>query len=584
MAEERIIGFNLGSQHVAGAVFTKTAAGGLALNRFERVDMVGDPGAEGQQIGQIKMALTGLVGNLKAKGSTARLVMSGQPVFIRFVKLPPLDMDQVDQIVEFEAQQQVPFPINEVVWNYQLMGEPGDIDVEVLLAAIKSDELGEIDKAVQGSGLKSAGAEVAPLALYNAFRFNYADIEGTTLIIDIGARTTNLIFVEGSKMFLRTIKIGGIDLTRAIAKEFNVDFNDAERRKIADGFVALGGPYADHEDPVIAGISKVIRNSLTRLHSEIMRTTTFYRSQQGGSAPDVALLSGATAGLPFIREFFAEKLNIPVDYFNALRNVTVAGSVDRDDLATKAHTLGELVGTALSAIGEVPVNLELAPVSVRAAKAFAKRKPYLLVASLTGAALLGGVGVWYGKAAALAAEKSAQLEETASALESHSKDISSLKDQLSEIETKKDPYFQAVTSRAYWTTVFNDLSQRMDSDLMWITILEPLAAGEAVTASLAGEASAGTTPVAPAAPGQAPEQKMIDTIRIVGLYRGNARGADIVVDYLTNLRESPYFDLKDKSTSDILIEAENFTPGTKYAGRWEMKLPLPENGRIPFTK
>lgn len=584
MAEERITTFNLGSQHVAGAVFSRTAAGGLSLNRFERIDLIGDPGAEGQQIGQIKMALTGLVGSFKAKGTTPRLVISGQPVFIRFVKLPPLDIDQVDQIVEFEAQQQVPFPINEVVWNYQLMGEPGDPDVEVLLAAIKADELDEIDRAVQGAGLKATGAEVAPLALFNAFRFNYADIEGTTLIIDIGARTTNLIFVEGRKMFLRTIKIGGIDLTRAIAKEFNVDFNDAERRKIADGFVALGGPYADHEDPVIAGISKVIRNALTRLHSEIMRTTNFYRSQQGGSAPEIALLSGASAALPFIREFFAEKLNIPIDYFNALRNVTVSGGVNREAVAAQAHTLGEVVGAALAGSGEVPAELELAPVSVKAARQFARRKPYLLVASFTGAAILGGLGLWYTKAGDLARQKTESLEQDAGSLERHSEAISGLGQQLSEIEAKKAPYVQAITNRAYWTLMFNDLSQRMDSDLMWITVLEPMAGGESVTDAM----SAGAAPVSPAAqpapvPGSPKEQKMIDTIRVVGLYRDNARGGDIVVDYLMNLRESPFFDLKDLNTNDI-SKVDQIPSGAAYAGRWEMKLRLPEQARIPYTK
>lgn len=583
MADERIITFNLGSQHVAGAVFTRTAAGGLSLNRFERVDMLGDPGAEGQQIGQIKMALTGLGGTLKCKGVEPQIVISGQPVFIRFVKLPPLDSDQVEQIVEFEAQQQVPFPINEVVWNYQLMGAADDPDVEVLLAAIKSDELDEIDQAVQASGFKGTGAEVAPMALFNAFRFNYADVDGTTLIIDIGARTTNLIFVEGDKMFLRTIKIGGIDLTRAIAKEFNVDFNDAERRKIADGFVALGGPYADHEDPVIAGISKVIRNSLTRLHSEIMRTTNFYRSQQGGSAPQIALLSGATAALPFIREFFAEKLNIPIDYFNALRNVTVAGGVDRDQISTQAHTLGELVGAALSGSGDVPVKLDLAPVSVRSAKQFSKRKPYLLVASLTGAAILGGIGFWYQKAGDLAGQKTAGMESDVEALEAHSQAIADLKKQLTTLEAKKDPYFQAVTNRAYWTLVFNDLSQRMDSDLMWITTMEPMSGGEPVMEKATSDL-AGSLPVGPASTGAPKEQKMIDTIRVVGLYRSNIRGGDIVVDYLTNLRESTFFDLKDKSTADILKEVENFPANTKYAGRWEMLLTLPEGTRIPFTK
>ena len=585
MAEERITTINLGSQHVAGAMFRKTPTGGLSLAAYHRADLVGEPGPEGQQSPQLKAALSEVVGALKAKGSEPGVVISGQPVFIRFVKLPPLDIDQVDQIVEFEAQQQVPFPINEVVWNYQLMGIPDDPDVDVLLAAIKKDELAEVDDTIAEAGLKSTGVGVAPMALFNSFRYNYADIEGTTLLIDIGARTTNLIFIEGSKMFLRTIKIGGVDLTRAIAKEFNVDFTDAEQRKIADGFVALGGPYADHEDPVIAGLSKVIRNSLTRLHSEIMRTTNFYRSQQGGSAPELALLSGATVGLPFMREFFAEKLNIPIDYFNALRNVTVGGGVDSDAIATQAHTLGELVGAGLAEVGEVPVELSLVPESVKKAQDFQKRKPALVVALIALAGLLGGVGFWYTKAAEIASAKSSALENKESELAERSEGIKELKNELIAIEAKKDPYVEAVTSRAYWTAVFNDLSQRMDTDLMWITVLEPLANGQPVVDSFAADAanlgqSGGS--IQSSDPGSAEEgDLMVDTVRVSGLYRQNDRGADIVVDYLSNLRESTFFDLKDRSTNELLKKAD---PVVQYSGAWEMELPLPENMRIRYTK
>ena len=527
------------------------------------------------------MALSEVVGVLKAKGNASRLVVSGHPIFIRFVKLPPLDLEQVDQIVEFEAQQQVPFPINEVVWDYQLMGIPDDPEVEVLLAAVKEDELNEIDAMVAASGIKTTGATVAPIELFNAFRFNYADLEGTNLLIDIGARTTNLIFVESGKAFIRTIKIGGSDISRAIAKEFDVSFQDAEQRKIADGFVALGGPYADHEDPVIAGVSKVIRNSLTRLHSEVMRTTNFYRSQQGGSAPELALLSGASISLPFIREFFAEKLNIPIDYFNGLRNVPLGKKLSREEMSEKAHTLGELVGAALSANGKAPLQIELAPAGVTAANELKKRKPFLLVSALSLAALFAGLGFWYSKAATLAAAKSGDLATTAAELEDHSKAIGDLKDRLEDIEKKKEPYVAAAFARAYWTAVFNDLSSRMDSDLMWITILEPLSGGTPVMGAI--EANSGAS-LAGQPGAESGGQGMIDALQISGLYRENERGPDVVVDYLEELKKSPYFDVEGKTNNELLPEASYGPSGAQYAWDWKMVLPLPENARIPFTK
>ena len=342
----------------------------------------------------------------------------------------------------------------------------------------------------------------------------------------------------------------------------------------------LGGPYADHEDPVIAGVSKVIRNSLTRLHSEVMRTTNFYRSQQGGKAPEIALLSGASVSLPFIREFFAEKLNIPIDYFNGLRNVSLGKKLSQEELSGRAHTLGELVGAALSASGRAPLQIELAPAAVRAARELKKRKPFLLVSAFGVAALLAGLGFWHGKAAALAEEKSADLAAKTAELEDRARAIGDLKKKLEKIEEKKEPYVATAFARAYWTAVFNDLSNRMDSDLMWITILEPLSGGVPVMGTLNLES--GAPP--PAGQPVPEEKKMIDAFRIAGLYRENDRGPDVVVDYLEKLKKSPYFDLEGKTNSELLPKANYGPSGSQYAWDWEMVLPLPENARIPFTK
>ncbi|NDF37219.1 MAG: hypothetical protein EB156_05475, partial [Euryarchaeota archaeon] len=447
---------------MTGAVFSKIGGGGLRLDRIERREFVGDPADDDSRQSQASSALKEIVASLKAKGAKATYVVSSFPVLMKFASLPALDGAQVDQIVEFEAQQQVPYPINEVVWGYQLTGDADDIEVEVVLAAVKAEEINEIDEIVLGSGLKSQGAEVSPVALYNALRFNYGDVEEATLLVDIGSRTTDMIFMEGGKLFIRTVKIGGADITRAISKEFGADFSQADQRKVADGFVALGGAYADHEDPEIAGISKVVRNSLTRLHSEIMRTITFWRSQQGGSAPSFVLLSGATAGLPFIREFFAEKLNLPVDHFNAFRNVTVAGSADPEMVSQVAHTLGELVGSALSQAGEVPVDIELIPESVQKEKDLNKRKPALILAMLALAASLGALGFFFTKGAELANDKSTEISKKASDLEEQNSKIEDLKGDIARLESQKEPFVDAVTHRSYWVRMFNYLGEKME--------------------------------------------------------------------------------------------------------------------------
>jgi len=580
MADDRIIALNVGSQQVTGAVFSKTGGGGLRLDRVERRDFVGDPADEDTRNSQGAAALKEIVGALKAKGARTTYVVSSFPVLIKFASLPALDGEQVDQIVEFEAQQQVPYPINEVVWGFQLTGDPDDIEVEVVLAAVKSEELSEIDDLVIGAGLKSMGAEIAPVALYNALRFNYPDVEGTTLLVDIGARTTDMIFMEGGKLFIRTVKIGGGDITRAIAKEFGTQFVEADQRKQNDGFVALGGPYADHEDPEIAGMSKVVRNSLTRLHSEVMRTINFYRSQQGGSAPDMVLLSGATAGLPFIREFFAEKLNLPVDHFNPFRNVTVSSKADPESVSASAHTLGELVGSALSQIGEVPVDIELIPESVQREKDLQRRKPALMVSVVAVAAFLGALGFFFSKGAAIASEKAFDIEGKAEALTEYNEEIEDLKSEIERIDGQKRPYVEAIRHRVYWVRVFNYLGQKMQNDLMFMTVLEPLSDSQPVIQdkeSALMAISEGT-------------EATIDAFAIEGLWRENPDGSEVVYDYFKGLKQDAesedarsFFALDGVDIGDV-IEVDAGTSDDRYAYPFRMVLPLPEENQVKFTK
>jgi type IV pilus assembly protein PilM len=581
MADDRIIAFNIGSQQITGAVFSKTGGGGLRLDRIERREFIGDPADEDTRSSQSAAALKEIVTSLKAKGAKTTYVVSSFPVLMKFASLPALDGSQVDQIVEFEAQQQVPYPINEVVWGYQLTGDADDIEVEVVLAAVKADELNEIDEVVLGSGLRSMGAEVAPVALYNALRFNYGDVEDTTLLVDIGARTTDMIFMEGGKVFIRTVKIGGADITRAIAKEFGADFTSADQRKVNDGFVALGGAYADHEDPEIAGISKVVRNSLTRLHSEIMRTITFYRSQQGGGAPAFVLLSGSTSGLPFIREFFAEKLNLPVDYFNAFRNVTVAGSADQELVSANAHTLGEVVGSALSQAGEVPVDIELIPESVQKAKDLNQRKPALILALLCLAAFLGALGFFFSKGTEVTTAKAVEIERKADDLKKYNEEIEDLEAALATLDSQQKPFVDATTHRSYWVRVFNYLGEKLSGDAIFFTLLEPLTEGRPIISDDATDLSAVSTGV----------ESTIDSFSIGGLWRENAPGkSQVVYSYFESLKEDAeagtggnFFALEGVDISDV-IEVDAGTGNNRYAYPFKMVIPLPEDNQVKFSK
>src|SRR5207245_6454668 len=130
-----------------------------------------------------------------------------QSVFARFVKLPALDATKIDKIIAFEAQQNVPFPIDEVVWDYQLVGGGLGEQIQVVIVAIKRDLLDQINNAVEETGLRTRIVGMASMGLYNTFRYSYPDIGVCSLLLDIGGSTTMILFIVPERFFFDSLCI-----------------------------------------------------------------------------------------------------------------------------------------------------------------------------------------------------------------------------------------------------------------------------------------------------------------------------------------------------------------------------------------
>src|SRR5206468_2324216 len=325
----------------------------------------------------------------------------GFHVFSKFVKLPPVDTSKVTQIIQYEAQQNVPFPLEEVVWDYQILGTAPSGELEVLLVAIKADIVEGLFRVTEAAGLKLSLADVSPAALCNAFRYNYGELEDCTMLLDIGAKTSNLLFFEKGKVFSRSINLGANSITQDFVNEAKLKFDAGEKIKIEEGFVSLGGAYEEPENQDQAAISKIARQFMTRLHSQLNQTRRFYRGQQGGSAPLRLFLSGGASIMPYTAQFFAEKLNVPVEYFNPLRNIQIDPSINLEELARSAHSLGEVVGLGLRNLAHCPVELNLMPESTLKWQAFNQKKPYFIATVFSLVAGIAAIGFLYNKLAAV---------------------------------------------------------------------------------------------------------------------------------------------------------------------------------------
>ena len=388
----RILALDIGASDIKLAEFRFRNAKLELLNLVARPFGV-DPGVEVDQNQLITGALRDILREKRIKPGPVGVSVTAQSSFHRLVKLPPVKRDKVYQTVQYEAIQTVPFPINEVVWDYQLMGE-SENDMEVMLVACKSDIVEKLTLAVEASGLDLQLVDMAPMAIYNAVRFNYDDIEGCTLVIDIGARSTNLVFMEGNRLYSRTLPVVGAGnaITQQLMKEFKIGFAEAEELKFKKASVAFGGSFEDYADKTLSVVSKAVRSSMTRLHVEIERTITFYTSQQGGTRPARVLLAGGTSVIARTDEFFREKMKVPVEHLNPFRNLVLGRNVAPEDLEKCAHAMGEVVGVALRQALPCPIEINLMPRNVAEAKAFKRKRPIL---ALAGAGLILIAGCWY---------------------------------------------------------------------------------------------------------------------------------------------------------------------------------------------
>lgn len=569
MADSKIIAvLNLGSQRLSGAIFSKSG-GDLVLKRYEFVDMPGDPTVDATRIPQLKIGLQELTSRLKIKGSAVWYAVAGHTVFNRFVKLPPVQDDRVAQIVEFEARQNVPFPINEVVWDFEFSSE-GGVETEVVLVAMKSDALNEINDQVVESRIATSGVDVAPLALYNAFRYSYPDVDEPAVLIDLGARSTNMVFVEPGRFFIRNFLVGGASITSAVSKEFGIGFAEAETQKINRGFIAPGGAVQEHEDPEIAALSKVIRNAASNLHTQVMRTITFYRSQQGGAQPRRVFITGGGAMLGNMISFLNEKLKLPVELFNPLRGVQLDRALKQDVAAADAPFLGELVGLALRSSGGCPSEVELVPTAVANARDAARRTPALILGMLLFWAALGTGVVYYQNSERVIREKLGGMVAENARLKDLGDKIAALDAQQGQYAALSQQLEQAVAERSYWVRLLTDLNAKFDNDLIWLTLIEPLKDKASITPQLVGQGEGGSKKE-DAAAGAAPAY----SLRLQGLYRKNDEGEQVVYRYAAALAKLPWFDVADfEAKRAEIVSAQSGVEEDRYAYTFKIELPL----------
>ena len=406
---KKFLTLDIGAANVALAEYESSGNGGLTLINYG-VAALAAPLDSGDAATILSPALLEIVRERGIKPGPVAISVSGQMVFPRFAAIPSVGGDdRFEQMVANEIEQNVPFQISEMICDHQVLGDTEGGDKSVMIVAAKTDQVEAITDAVTAVGFKPMLVDAAPLAVTNAVKAAEGDGDACVIALDIGAKTTSLIICEGDKVYNRSIPIAGNNITREIAQALGCSPEEADQVKREKGYVGLGGVVED-DDQVADCIAKVCRAVLTRLLAEISRSVNFYRSQQGGNAPTKLYLTGGTAMLPQLDQFFLENLQIEVVYLNPFDYVAVSPALDQERLAADGAMLAATVGLALHEAGYARFAINLLPPSIIADRAEKARIPVVAAAGAVFLVALALVYVATGRSSEAVESELAQVQ------------------------------------------------------------------------------------------------------------------------------------------------------------------------------
>jgi type IV pilus assembly protein PilM len=283
----------------------------------------------------------------KVKGTSYATSLSGHSVIIKKIQLPAMAEEELADSIQWEAEQYIPFDINDVRLDYVVLseGEPGRDNMEVLLVAVKRDKVNDYVSVISQTGRQAVLVDVDAFAVQNCYEVNYdLDPLKVVALVNMGAAVTNInILARGQSVFWRDISFGGNQFTEALQREYNLSFDQAEALKRGQPVDRYSGAEAR---PVLDGVSG-------EMASEIQKTFDFFAATSAEGPVDEIVVSGGCALTPNLLQILRERFGVPVELMDPFRRVQVRESdFDAEWLRGVAPMLSVTVGLAIRKVGE----------------------------------------------------------------------------------------------------------------------------------------------------------------------------------------------------------------------------------------
>ena len=356
-----------------------------AFDYIEYPKILSLPGTEPDEL--VSEALQQFLSRNKVKGDRVALGVPGQMGLARFIKLPPVERKKIPAIVYYEAKQQIPFDLADVVWDYQRMGgqteeEGFALDTEIGLFAMKREQVFRILEPLTRVGLEVDLIQLTPLALYNFIVFDQMPDLGpaeeydpenpppSVVVLSMGTDATDLVITNGYRLWQRSLPIGGNHFTKAITKELRLTFAKAEHLK---------RNVSAAEDPkaLFQAMRPVFQDFLT----EIQRSLTFFSNLNRKAQIGRMIALGNAFKLPGLRKYLSQGLGHEIQRMETFRGLVGPLVLHAPAFKENIESFGVCYGLAVQGIGKGLVRTNLLPREIRQDRMIRDKKPWAVAAA-----------------------------------------------------------------------------------------------------------------------------------------------------------------------------------------------------------
>jgi len=352
----------------------------LAFDYVEHAKILSQPDADRHAL--IGAALEKFLSRNDVSKDQVFVSVPGQHTLARFTKLPPVAPKRIPDIVRYEADQQIPFDMDEVIWDYQTFQQEGMPDLEVGIFAMKRELIREHLLHFEQAAIEPIGVQSGPLAVYNAAHYDGCLDEHTTILLDIGAENTDLIVATKDAFWTRTVPIGGNRFTEALVKAFKLSFPKAENLKRT----AATSKYARQ-------IFQAMRPVFADLVQELQRSIGFYSSTHRDAQVERVLGVGNAFQLPGLQKYLQQNLSMTVDRPETFTNSVTTAVANQEVFKEQFLSFFAAYGLALQGLDLTKVTSNLLPTEIAKQVVWRKKRPTFAAAAA--ALVAAGALIWF---------------------------------------------------------------------------------------------------------------------------------------------------------------------------------------------